>query len=68
VLDPFSAPCSSRGRRAPAPDHRVRRADAEQHRQTSEGAHSTAPPELLRMSIGLEHPDDLVADLRQALD
>ena len=39
-----------------------------EHRQTSEGAQSTAPPELLRMSIGLEHPDDLVADLRQALD
>ena len=39
-----------------------------EHRQTSEGPQSTAPPELLRMSIGLEHPDDLVADLRQALD
>jgi cystathionine gamma-synthase len=39
-----------------------------EHRQTSEGPASTAPPELLRMSIGLEHPDDLVADLRQALD
>ena len=28
---------------------------------------STAPENLLRLSIGLEHPDDLVADLRQAL-
>jgi cystathionine gamma-synthase len=26
------------------------------------------PDDLLRVSIGLEHPDDLVADLRQALD
>jgi cystathionine gamma-synthase len=38
-----------------------------EHRATSEGAGSTAPPELIRLSIGLEHPDDLVADLEQAL-
>jgi cystathionine gamma-synthase len=25
------------------------------------------PDNLLRMSIGLEHPDDLIADLEQAL-
>jgi len=38
-----------------------------EHRASAEGAHSTAPPDLLRASIGLEHPDDLVADLLQAL-
>jgi cystathionine gamma-synthase len=39
-----------------------------EHRASSEGPASTAPQELVRLSIGLEHPDDLVADLRQALD
>ncbi len=38
-----------------------------EHRATSEGAGSTAPPELIRLSIGLEHPEDLLADLTQAL-
>ena len=38
-----------------------------EHRATSEGTGSTAPPDLVRLSIGLEHPDDLVADLVQAL-
>lgn len=38
-----------------------------EHRVTSEGANASAPPELVRLSIGLEHPDDLVADLEQAL-
>lgn len=38
-----------------------------EHRQTSEGEGSTAPPELVRLSIGLEHEADLVADLDQAL-
>ena len=38
-----------------------------EHRATSEGATSTAPGDLLRLSIGLEHPDDLLADLAQAL-
>jgi cystathionine gamma-synthase len=38
-----------------------------EHRQTSEGAGSSAPPELVRLSIGLEHADDLIADLAQAL-
>lgn len=28
---------------------------------------STTPPNLLRVSIGLEHPDDLIADIEQAL-
>jgi cystathionine gamma-synthase len=37
-----------------------------EHRASVELA-STAPPDLLRLSIGLEHPDDLIADLLQAL-
>jgi cystathionine gamma-synthase len=39
-----------------------------EHRWTAEGAGSRAPENLLRLSVGLEHPDDLIADLRQALD
>lgn len=38
-----------------------------EHRQTSEGAGSRAAPDLIRLSVGIEHPDDLVADLVQAL-
>jgi len=38
-----------------------------EHRATSEGPGGTAPVDLVRLSIGLEHPDDLVADLLQAL-
>ncbi len=38
-----------------------------EHRATSEGDGSKAPPELIRLSIGIEHPDDLLADLTQAL-
>jgi cystathionine gamma-synthase len=38
-----------------------------EHRATSEGPASTTPQDLLRLSIGLEHPDDLIADLDQAL-
>ena len=39
-----------------------------EHRASVEGPHTTTPPNLLRISIGLEHPDDLIADLRQALE
>ena len=39
-----------------------------EHRRSSEGPTSTAPPSLLRLSVGLEHADDLVADLVQALE
>jgi len=39
-----------------------------EHRASSEGPTSTTPENLLRMSVGLEHPDDLVADLAQALE
>jgi cystathionine gamma-synthase len=38
-----------------------------EHRATSEGAGSTTPQDLIRLSVGLEHPDDLIADLDQAL-
>ncbi len=38
-----------------------------EHRATSEGPASRTPQELIRLSIGLEHPDDLIADLAQAL-
>ena len=38
-----------------------------EHRASSEGPGSTTPPGLLRMSIGLEHPDDLIEDLDRAL-
>ena len=39
-----------------------------EHRASSDGPGSTAPENLLRLSVGLEHPDDLVADLVQALE
>jgi cystathionine gamma-synthase len=38
-----------------------------EHRATSEGPGSRTPQELIRLSIGLEHPEDLIADLAQAL-
>jgi cystathionine gamma-synthase len=38
-----------------------------EHRASVEGAATRAPEGLLRLSIGLEHPDDLIADLAQAL-
>jgi cystathionine gamma-synthase len=38
-----------------------------EHRASIEGPGSTTPANLLRVSIGLEHPDDLIADLAQAL-
>ncbi len=38
-----------------------------EHRASVEGANPTSPQDLLRMSVGLEHPDDLLADLGQAL-
>jgi cystathionine gamma-synthase len=38
-----------------------------EHRASVEGAHTTTPRTLLRLSIGLEHPDDLIADLAHAL-
>ena len=38
-----------------------------EHRASVEGADSPCPPDLLRLSVGLEDPDDLFADLDQAL-
>ena len=38
-----------------------------EHRATVEPPESRTPPSLLRLSVGLEHPDDLIADLRDAL-
>ncbi len=38
-----------------------------EHRQSIEGPESLTPASLIRLSIGLEHPDDLIADLAQAL-
>lgn len=38
-----------------------------EHRASVEGSASRAPEGLLRVSVGLEHPDDLCADLQQAL-
>ncbi len=38
-----------------------------EHRASVEGATPFSPQDLLRVSVGLEHPDDLVADWAQAL-
>jgi len=38
-----------------------------EHRYSVEGPDSTTPKNLLRISIGLEHVDDIIADLEQAL-
>ena len=38
-----------------------------EHRATTEGPNSKAPQNLLRISVGLEHADDLIDDLAQAL-
>src|SRR5688572_13463768 len=38
-----------------------------EHRASIEGRDSKTPQNLLRVSVGLENPDDLIADLEQAL-
>ena len=38
-----------------------------EHRASIEGAGTPVPADLLRLSVGLEDPEDLVADLEQAL-
>ena len=38
-----------------------------EHRKTVEGPSSPVADNLIRLSIGIEHPDDLIADLEQAL-
>ena len=39
-----------------------------EHRKTVEGPDSLVPPNLLRVSVGIEHVSDLIADLEQALE
>jgi cystathionine gamma-synthase len=39
-----------------------------EHRASIEGMGTKTPDNLLRVSVGLEHPDDLIEDLAQALD
>ena len=39
-----------------------------EHRKTVEGPTSAVPDDLLRLSVGLEHADDLYADLANALE
>jgi cystathionine gamma-synthase len=38
-----------------------------EHRASVEGAAPSSPPNLLRLSVGLEHVEDLLDDFRQAL-
>jgi cystathionine gamma-synthase len=38
-----------------------------EHRASVEGAGTPAPQDLLRLSVGIEDADDLIADLEQAL-
>ena len=38
-----------------------------EHRASVEGPDTKTPPNLLRVSVGLEHIDDLIADFEQAL-
>lgn len=39
-----------------------------EHRASIEGANAISPDNLLRVSVGLEHPDDLLADFGRALE
>jgi cystathionine gamma-synthase len=38
-----------------------------EHRASIEGPGTPVPRDLLRLSVGIEDPDDLLADLDQAL-
>jgi cystathionine gamma-synthase len=38
-----------------------------EHRASIESPATTTPQNLLRLSVGIEHPEDLIADLAQAL-
>jgi len=38
-----------------------------EHRASVEGPDTKTPRNLLRLSVGLEHPDDLIEDLARAL-
>lgn len=37
------------------------------HRQSAEGIHSVSPPNLLRISVGIENIEDIISDFEQAL-
>ena len=39
-----------------------------EHRASIEGPESATPQDLLRVSVGLENAEDLVADLAEALE
>jgi len=39
-----------------------------EHRRSAEGNHPVSPDNLLRISIGVEHSDDLMKDIHQALE
>jgi cystathionine gamma-synthase len=39
-----------------------------EHRAAIEGPDSPIPPDLLRISVGIEHPDDLLLDLDRVLE
>lgn len=39
-----------------------------ERRAAVEGPDTMTPPNLIRVSVGLEHPDDLIEDLNQAFD
>jgi cystathionine gamma-synthase len=39
-----------------------------EHRASIEGPESRTPQNLLRLSVGIEEPADLIADLEQALE
>jgi cystathionine gamma-synthase len=39
-----------------------------EHRASIEGPQSRTPQNLLRLSVGIEEPADLIADLEQALE
>jgi len=38
-----------------------------EHRASVEGPGTTCPPDLVRLSVGIEHADDLIGDIGQAL-
>ena len=38
-----------------------------EHRASVEGPDTTCPADLVRLSIGVEHADDLIEDIEQAL-
>ena len=39
-----------------------------EHRKTSESDHTSTPENLIRVSVGIEHIDDLIADWKQMLE